>query len=118
EVGGVEEVQGDGVEGVALLGALDSGAGQLGPDQPGVQDGVAAVLEPLFQQRDLGGASASVGPLDDDEAARKLGVVDPRGTVPVEADLGHGPPTPGCAARYRPPAPASASASWTLPPSS
>ena len=69
EVGGVEQDEGQLVEGVARFRQLDRRLHQGGPRPPGLHHAVALDLQPFAQQLNLRAASHAVSPFDGDELA-------------------------------------------------
>ena len=86
EIGGVEQGHGDGAQGVAFLGHLDALARQRRARHAGIEHGVAFLLQPLAQLRDLRAAAHRVGPLDDDQLALQVGDVDARERLAIELE--------------------------------
>ncbi len=90
EIGGVDQRVGDQVQGVALLGALQSFAGQGRARQAGVQHGVTTLLQPEAQFVHLRGTAHAVGALQDDQLALQVLQSNTGDTASVESKLSHG----------------------------
>ena len=78
------------VQGVPPHGPIDAVAGEFGAAESRVQHGVALRLQPLLQQRDVGGAAHAVRPLDYDEPAGHVNLAQSQRRMAVEFRRVHG----------------------------